>query len=211
MVQSLKFYIFSSLINFFTSLVLAFFILIKSRRHSSNRYFAYFAFCVSFWSFFYFLWLSTTNQVLASFFIRTCMIGVVLMSPIFTQFATSFTKVKLFSLFHIINYLLGFIFILYIYTPLFAIGGEDFLIFHEWPRPGPLFHLALIYFVINVIFGHTLLVNKYYKTEERIIKNQIIYILLGGVFGFLGGSVNFLPWYRIPLLPVTTILVSLWV
>lgn len=133
------------------------------------------------------------------------------MSPIFTQFSASFVKIKLSFLFYAINYLISFIFILFTYSSLFAIGGEDFLIFHEWPRPGPLFHLVLIYFAINVIFGHTLLVNKYFKTKESIIKNQILYVLLGGVFGFFGGSVNFLPWYRIPLLPVTTILVSLWV
>jgi len=138
------------------------------------------------------------------------MIGVVLLSPTFTQFSTSFIKVKL-SLLHFINYLLGVVLIFFIYTPLFAIGDEDFLIFHGWPRPGPLFHFTLIYFGINVVFSHAILVNTYFKTQERIIKNQIAYILLGGLFGFLGGSANFLPWYRIPILPVTMIFVSLWV
>jgi signal transduction histidine kinase len=138
------------------------------------------------------------------------MIGVVFIAPVFTLFCASFVKVKLSSLIHIINYLFGFVFILFIYTPLFAIGGEDFLIFHGWPRPGPLFHLVLTYFGINVIFGHILLFKKYRAAKESIIKNQIIYILLGAICGFLGGSVNFLLWYRIPLLPVTTILVSLW-
>ncbi|MGQ9570347.1 MAG: GAF domain-containing sensor histidine kinase [Thermodesulfovibrionales bacterium] len=98
----------------------------------------------------------------------------------------------------------------FVYTSLFASGGEQFLIFRNWPQPGPLFHLVVIYFGINVIFGHILLVYKWFKVKENILKNQIIYVLIGGIFGFLGGSVNFLPWYKIAVLPVTTILVSLW-
>jgi signal transduction histidine kinase len=139
------------------------------------------------------------------------MIGVLLLPPTFTQFSASLVRVRLSSLFHIINYSISLIFISAVYTPLFARGGEHFLIFSFWPNPGPFFHAALIYFGINVIFAHVLLVIKYFNIENTIIKNQILYMLLAGIFGFIGGSVNYLPWYRVPLLPVPTIFFSLWV
>lgn len=210
MFSSLKFYIFSSFINFLTNFLLAIFILLKNRKIPTNRYFAYFTLCVSFWSLFYFKWLSTTNQIWADYFVRTCMIGVLLMPSTFMQFAASLVKIKMSPWIHRINYFISIIGIFFVYTPLFAIPGDSFYVFPYWPRPGPLFHLFLLHFSINTIFGHVLFINKYFKTQDAMVKNQILYILLAGVFGFLGGSVNFLPWYRISILPISTMLVSLW-
>lgn len=210
MFLSLKFYAISSLTNCLLGLFLALYVLYKSRNLATNRYFACFILSVTMWAFFYFCWLSTTNRTLADFFVRTCMIGVILIPPTFTQFTISLVKIKPPTFLLRINYFLSFLLIPFVYSSLYVRNIGSFLIFPYWPTPGPLFHIALFHFCLNIIFSHILLIRAL-RRSSSVIKNQILYILLAGIFGFLGGSVNFLPWYRIPILPVPTILVSLWI
>ena len=211
MVTSLKFYAISSLINFITSLFFGFFVLSKNRRLAVNRRCAYFCFSVSAWSIFYFAWLSTTNEVLANFFVRTCMLAAVFIAPCFLHFSVLLTKIKLHSLFYRIDYLLGCFLSLFVYTPLFGGRPERFLIFPYWPKAAILLHFVTGYFAINVIIACALLMREYVVNNDKIIRSRIFIMLLGTIIGFLGGSINFLLWYRIPVLPVTTVFCSLWV
>ncbi len=211
MFYSIKFYAISSLINCLLGASLAFYILYKSRRLATNRHFAYFILSISVWSLFYFCWLSTTNKEWAYFFVRTCMIGVLLIPSTFTGFATSLVRAKLPKSILRANYLFSFLLIPFVYTSLYAENTGSFLIFPYWPTPGPLFHIAVFHFALNTAYSHILMFKAFKRSKDKTTKNQILYVLLAGIFGFFGGSINFLPWYRIPILPVTTILVSLWV
>ena len=211
MFSTLIFYSSSAIINFIVSLCFAVFVLYKDAKHPTSRYFAYFILTLSFWSFFYAGWLLSNDAILGDYLVRTCMAGVIIMPSAFTLFVASLTKTKLPRWVYAGNYLLTILFISAIYTPLFAKSGGRFFIFPYWPKPGLFFHFHLIHFAVNVSFAHMLLIVKYFTIKEGQIRRQILYVLLAGIFGFLGGSINFLPWYRIPIFPVTTILVLLWV
>ena len=211
MFTSLKFYAASQFVNFITTLFFGFFVLSKNRRLAVNRQCGYFCFSVSAWSILYFFWLSTSNGALANFFVRTCMIAAVFIAPSFLHFCALLTKIRLHSLFYRIDYLLGCFLSLFVYTPLFGGRPERFLIFPYWPKAALLFHFVTAYFVINVIIACLLLTKEYFINTDKIIRSRIFIVLLGTIFAFLGGSVNFLLWYRIPILPVTTVLCSLWV
>ncbi|MBU1086515.1 MAG: hypothetical protein KKD05_03255 [Candidatus Omnitrophica bacterium] len=210
--NSVKFYAYSSLFNFIATFLLALFIILNNFKPKVNRFYTYFIFCTSFWALFYYFWLSTSDVILADYFVRTCMMGVLIFPPIFTHFIMLFTKINLLSRGeNITNYLLGVLGATLVYTPFFAKIGGSFYCFPYWPKPGPLFHLFIVYFFLNIILSYGLLLKKYFSTQESVTKNQIRYLLVTIIFGVLGGPVNFLPWYRLPILPGTIILFSLWV
>ncbi|MBI4309564.1 MAG: GAF domain-containing sensor histidine kinase [Candidatus Omnitrophica bacterium] len=49
------------------------------------------------------------------------------------------------------------------------------------------------------------------KHLHGIARNQIKYVFLGTVIGFIGGSTNYPLWYGIPILPVGNVLVSVYI
>lgn len=210
MLLPLSYYLVSGIVNFFTSAFISFVVWHKNPKSNINRVFSLFAFAVAFWSFFYFIWLVSPNFLLADFFIRTCMIGVLLMPPIFTHFTLLLLQIKINKNLVAINYLLGLFFVLTVYTPLYANPGGPFLIIPYWPLTGPVFHLTIVYFFVNVIISHYLLA----KNMERNSGNsriQLLYVFLGTSIGYIGGSTNFFSWYRIPIPPFLNILVSAYV
>jgi len=207
---ALQLYRFSGLINFITSSLLGLFILGKTARFSANRIFAYFCFFVGFWSFFYFLWLSTANIFIADFYMRTCMIGVLFMPTTFLHFIYLFLKIKYSKNILKANYLLSILLMFSVYTPLYAKEGNSFLNIPYWLLPGILFHVAIFHFAAIIIYCFYLLW-KYFKQASGIFKNQILYVFIGTGLGFFCGSTNYFSWYRIPIPPFLNIAISAYV
>lgn len=84
------------------------------------------------------------------------------------------------------------------------------LTFRFWPIPGFFFHPFLIMWLGYVIYTTYLLYTRQ-KNEVGLKKMQTKYILLGMIIGFVGGSTNYLLWYKIPIAPFGNILVSIYV
>jgi signal transduction histidine kinase len=76
-----------------------------------------------------------------------------------------------------------------------------------WLKPGPLFHVAVIHFAVTLAYSFYLLYGKII-TARGVSRNQLVYVFAGTSIGFLGGSTNFLSWYRVPIPPYLNILVS---
>jgi len=206
----LHFYSLSAAVNCLTALFLGLFIFISSWKTKVSRILAYFCFSVSFWSFFYFLWLISPQKDYADFFMRTCMIGVIFMPSLFMHFIFLFLNIK--TRFKIIttNYFLSVIFMMTVYTPLYAKTGSSFFIIPYWLLPGPVFHFVLSHFGVTVSYSFYLLWRKMH-ISTGIFKNQIIYVFGGTIIGFLCGSTNYFGWYRIPILPFLNIFISVYV
>jgi signal transduction histidine kinase len=112
--------------------------------------------------------------------------------------------------FLIFSYVLFSLFLLGDFTPYFISHVEPLLKFKFWPIAGPLYTLFLLVWFFYVVYSTYLLFDKYRKSLG-IIRLQIKYVMLGMIIGFAGGSTNYFLWYRIPILPVANILVSVYV
>ncbi len=143
--------------------------------------------------------------------IRILMAGAIFIPVAYLHFVYAFLgllKKKKITL--ILSYLLFFVFFLTDFTPYFIDHTEQLLGFKFWPIAGPAYSLFLIVWFFYVIYS-TYLLLKAFRTSKGVFRLQIKYIILGMVIGFIGGSTNYLLWYRIPIPPVTNILVSVYV
>src|SRR5207244_6963996 len=79
--------------------------------------------------------------------------------------------------------------------------------------PGPLYGMGLAYFALCVIYGHILLYRTY-SASTGVARNQLAYLFWSSIFGYIGGSSNFLLVYNIniPVLnPFGTYAIPLYV
>ncbi|MEK6679513.1 MAG: ATP-binding protein [Nitrospirota bacterium] len=208
--SSLTYYSFSALLNFITSLSMTIIILVKNPKPLANKIFTIFTLSVVEWSLFYLLWLNAPNKELAGFYMRTCMIGVIFMPPLFTHFVLSLLSKKMNKILLAGNYLLSVFLAATVYSSLFAKEGGASPPFAYWLLPGHLFHIHLIHFGINILYSEYLMFN-FIKQSQGMFRNQVIYLFFGTVIGFLAGMTNYFYWYRIPIPPLLNILVPLYV
>ena len=68
----------------------------------------------------------------------------------------------------------------------------------------------LLQFSLNIVYAHILLWQAIEKSSG-IKRNQLKYIFLGTLSGFIGGSTNYFLWYKIPIPPYLNSLVSFYV
>jgi signal transduction histidine kinase len=206
----LGYYAFSGIFNFITTLGLSIFVLVKNPKSHVNRKCAVFFLSVTVWSFFYFVWLMTPAKEPAEFYMRTCMIPVLYMPSLIIHFIDSFLRRQRPKGFYLANYLLGTLFALTAYSPLYATGVSRHLVFPYWLIPGPVFHLAITHFAIIVCYSFYLLYRAF-REAQGIVRHQILYVYTGTLVGFISGSTNYFCWYRVPIPPFLNIFVSLYV
>lgn len=206
MFQSLLFYKVATFINFLLPFLFSCFLLYKANHSFRNKMFAYYCLSVAGWSFFYFLFLNTPEPHWADFLLRTCMIGVLFMPVLYLHFVVVAFDVKAPAALIPISYCISLVFIILAYTDLFALPGDGFLIFPYWALPGPLFHLALLFFILVIFFIYWILIQRIRKGGQK--GNQAAFFLIASIIGHVCGLANYFVWYRIPILPVTNIFIS---
>ena len=109
----------------------------------------------------------------------------------------------------VVGYAAAAVFMVLSFTPLIVRGVAPKLMFPFWPEPGPLYpaYLALFFYYLARI-GLLLLAE--YRRASFLRKNQLRYVLVYTLVGFIGGATNFLLWYDVPVPPVGNVLVALY-
>lgn len=207
----LGYYAFTGILNFITALALCIGVIAKNRQSKINRTFSLFALSVATWSIFYFIWLITTEpKHLSEFYLRTCMIPVLFMPALFFHFVIYFLNVKFKKRYITVNYILGGLFSLTVYTPYYAYNSERFFAIPHWLHPGIVFHFAISHFAVIIIISCYLLYKGFIKSAG-IFRSQLLYVFIGTLMGFIGGGTNYFAWYRVPPMPpVLNFLVSVY-
>lgn len=205
----MNFYALSALINGITSSALGFLVYFKNRRGIVNRYYGLTTVSIGIWSYGYFFWQISTQEAQALFWCRALMVGAIFIPPTYLHFVLSLLgrhreKIKVL----ILNYILGSIFFILNFTPLFIKSVSPKLFFTYWPDAGIAFFPFLLLTYFNCIAYAILMMFKEYKKETGIKRTQIKYVLIGALLGFGGGATNYPLWYNIPIPPVGNILVS---
>lgn len=205
-----EFFAISGFINFFTSLFLAVLLFVKSRHIKANRYFAYFCLFVAYWSFFYAVQFATADPGLQMFFLIQSMIGSFFIPASFVHFIKHFLKRNIPTWFIYFNYIVAATATAIAYTPLYAHTMDQFMGVW-WLRRGPLFDVTFLHFGLIVTYSFWCIYDVYRKATDHSFKHQLRMVASGMLIGFLGGTLNFNFWYRIPIPPVTNVCVSIYV
>lgn len=205
----MTYYALAALVNGLTSTVLGAFVLWKGIKKSLNVRYAVFCLFVSIWSYSYFLWQLTENDESALFWCRLLMAGAIFIPVSYLHYLYNLLAKQRSSVITI-GYALGGILLLLDATDYFIRGVSPKMVFPSWPNAGAVYIFFLAYFFYYVILGLSALCNGY-KGSSGASRNQIRYVLLASIIGWIGGATNYFLWYDIHILPIGNILVSVYV
>lgn len=202
----------SALINFVTSISLGIYIFFKDPEKRLNQSFTLFALSLAAWSLGYFFWQIAHDPGTALFWSRGLMFGAIFVSVTFTHFVFALLELlPRWNVFILLSYLLFVLFAVADFTPYFVSRVAPIMTFPYWPQPGPLYHPYLALWVGYLVLCAVLLIRRLFHETDHLKRSQIKFILAAMAVVFINGPINYLPWYGIPVPPVTTIFVSFYV
>ena len=203
----MNYFAFTGLLNGLTSLSLGVYSLARGYRSQLNRSYSLFAFSVFWWSCGYFFWQLSATSEGALFWSRFFMSGAIFIPATYFNFSLRLT-----NKYHekrwqsLLSYLICFVFLVLNFTPLIVAGVSKKLFFDFWPLPGLFYMPFLAMFFYYVIYSLFIMYSVFNQASGHL-KTQIMYVFLGTMIGFVGGSTNYLLWYDIPIPPIANILV----
>ncbi|GMQ94978.1 MAG: hypothetical protein BMS9Abin13_088 [Patescibacteria group bacterium] len=207
----MSFYAISALANAITSLILGALVLSRNVKNKVNITFALFTLAITVWSIGYFFWQIALTAPGALLWSKIFMAAAIFIPIFYFHFTVTFLGIeKTQKIFVWIAYILGLFFFILNFTPYFIASVTPKLSFAFWPNPGIFYHSFLAAWFLYVVYT-TYLLYKEFRTKKSTRHDQLKYILIGMVVGYLGGITNYFLWYDIPIPPVGNILVSVYV
>jgi len=187
--------IFTSILSFF----LGAFSLYKSRKSIVNRIFFLLSFCVSIWTFGLSKMVSANEELSALFWVKYLHIGVFLIPSIFFHFICALLNIQDKQKYLIkVGYLLSFLFIiLNLSSNLLIANVKPKFPFQYYASSGLLYPVFLIMFFVFAGYG-IYLCYRSMKNLSDVKKNQVKYVFVASLVGFIGGVDTFLPMFNIP-------------
>ena len=212
----LELFSWSGLVNGIFSLGFGVFIGFRNPRNRTNQLFLAFTLATAFWAFIFSRWVVPTDFESALFWGRIQMLGPLWLPVLFFHWLDSafgFSKgQKRVKYILILGYALTAMFSFFILSNLFVSTVEPKLFFNFYQEPGILYHFyfLVLYVGLFMLYGPFLLLRRYREVlnEER---KRVLYLLLGLIFGAMGGVTNFFLAYDIPAAPYGNFFIPLWV
>ena len=202
-------YIISCAITAILTLSLGIFVYLKNKSSNVNKYGMLISLCVSLWSWGLFGRDISSEKTTALFFVRLSYVGSIFVPVILVNFLSSLlklTKNRLILLF----YALGFIFSAFDFTSLLIKDVRPILSFRYYGVPGPIYPFYTVSQLSIIAYGLYILI-KHFKYAKGQTRNQIRYVLMAAIIGFLGGITTFLPAFNIEVFPFGFYFVSVYV
>ena len=202
----------SALINGIVALGFGTLVFFKNSKALINVLFFLMTLALTLWAFSYWQWMSSGDATTAIFWVRVLSIGSLLIPVFFFHWVLAVLKeirgVKKIVL------VFAYVFVLaslsFSFSQYFIVDVEQKLYFRFWPNPGIVYTLYFFVIYIGLILYSLYLLIARFLTSVGERKNQILYIILGAIFGFGGGLSNFFLWYDIPIPPYGNFLVVLF-
>ena len=202
-------YIISCAITGTLSILLGIFVYLENRQSNVNRTWMLLSFSVSLWSWSILGRELSIEKSNALFCVRLSYVGAIFIGPLFFHFVNTFLKLekkRLTAAF----YALSLAFLILDFTPLFIKDVGPILSFRFYGIPGNLYPFYAISFISIIAYSHYILI-RHFKKSEGQVRNQIRYLLLAAIVGFLGGVSTFLPNFNIEVFPFGFYLISAYV
>ena len=208
----MNFFALSALINGVTASIFGFFGYFKNRKSKLHQIFWVMNLSVAWWSFCYYFWQISINIQQALFWTRALTFGSILIPVLhFHWILILLKKEEENKKLLILSYLITGIFLILNFTPLLVNRVEPEPPFPYWPRAGILYPFYLIFLYFSLLAYAVFLLIKSFKKEVGHKKDQIKYLIAGGLISFISGAFNFPLWFGIRILPYPNVLVSLYV
>jgi two-component system nitrogen regulation sensor histidine kinase GlnL len=202
-------YIISCAITGTLSFLLGVFVYQKNRSSIVNKICMLLNFSVSLWHWCLFARELTNEKTIALFFVRLCYVGTIFLPPLFFHFISSLLKIEKKRLI-VAFYGLSITLLVFDFTPLLIKDVGPILSFRYYGIPGPVYPFYTVSFIGIISYCHYILF-KYFKKSEGQTRNQIRYLLLAAIIGFLGGGSTFLPVFNVEVFPFGFYLISVYV
>ena len=197
------------MINAVTSTALGLIVYLNNRSNIVNKTFSMFAFYVALWSYPYIFWPLVHSKEACLFWFRMLHIGAIFIPVGFYHFVVSFLQ-KGSKKLVIIGYILSVIFVGFVFTNYFIPDMRPVGTLPYYGIPGILYVPFLGMFFLYA-YGSIYLLFSGYREADVAKKPQILFVGIGTLIGFTGGSSNYLPWFNIEIPPVFNILVAIYV
>ncbi len=201
--------IFSSLINAVASLVLGIAVFSKKPREPKTLIFTWLTVNIAVWSGLYFGWMMSREPGTALIYCRALSAAAILIPVCYYHFATRLTG-RPHNREVLAGYGLAVILAGLCATPLIVARVEPAVEwFPVWPKAGLLYPAYLgffFYYFVRV----TWLLGSEYRRSAFLRKNQLLYVLVYTLAGYLGGSSNYFLWYDVPVPPLGNVLVAVY-
>ena len=192
-------YIISFYVTAVTNTILAVFLFLKNRKSVLNKTAALFSLTIAIYCFSFVTTITSPNRNVALFWNRFLYMGVIFMPVLFLHFTTAILGLNKNRIIKI-GYTIAFLFTPFVFTNLFVENVVPKLSFKYYMVPGHLYPLLVIFWSIFIVYAHYELV-KGFKQSSGLKRNQIKYLLVSSVIGFIGGSTSFLPVFDIEIFP----------
>lgn len=190
----------TSFLNAVASVVLGIAVLFQSPARRQSNLFAWFTLSFSAWSFFYFLWQFAETAEQALLYTRL-LLGASTFIPIsyyhFVSRLTGSTRRAEIRL----GYIASVVIAAFTPTPYLVRLVEPELSFPFWPKGGPVFIPYILLFSYFTVRAWMVLFAAY-RASTHSQHNQLRYVMLSTVLGWIGGLTNFLLWFDIPIPPI---------
>jgi two-component system, sporulation sensor kinase A len=201
----------TGLVNFITSILFGFFVLIKNPRVTINRSVFFISMSIAIYGMGYFFWQMSHDPSIALIWFKILCTGIILINVAFLQYVFLLTglyekKKKELIAYYAINAIflvLNALSLLYTHLePRYGLGW--------WPSPTIIFPVYLILWLLECFYGFILLLRSL-GTATGIKKEQIKYTIVSAVIGFMGGASNWPMWYELHFPPHANILVATYI
>ena len=179
----------------FTTIPLAFFVLWIKPKSQINRTFSLYSLSIGFWAVFSAIQTLSGSPSIVLQAVRMMHWGAILIPPLFLYFLHSLTS-KIPKILITSSFILAVVFLALNYTSLFVSGIQPKYPFYYFMQAGPFYLAYVLFFVICWTFG---VVHLYFesKTAKGQKRRQLIFLFIGSLVGYVGGSGAFLPVYNI--------------
>jgi signal transduction histidine kinase len=198
----------SSGCNALASLVLAVAVFSRRPREARAVAFTWVLLNVAVWSALYFCWMLARTPEAALFWCRALSAAAILIPVAYYHFVTLLTgRPRNREL--VTGYVLAGGLAVLSFTPWLVVQVEPNRWFPFWPRPGWLYPIYLALFFAFFARSIVLLWTEW-RQADFLRRNQLLYVLVFTLAGFIGGSTNYFLWYGLPVPPVGNILVAVY-
>ena len=201
----------SSVINAVTSTLLGVFVLSRGIRNPKNITYFLFSAAIAVWSFFYYLWQVSDSYGDALLFSRLLMVGSIFIPVLYLHhlfYLLGLQKSRSFLL--KASYGAAFAWLLADFTPYFVSDVSPKLGFRYWLDAGVLYHPFTLWWLATVLYTEWVIFRAF-RESKGVLRKQMLYLFVGTVIGYAGGSTNFFLCYNIPIPPFGHLLVSFYV
>jgi signal transduction histidine kinase len=187
------------------------FVYINNTKSLVNKAFFGHTIAIFLWSFPYAIWLLQNTPKDALFWSRMLNFGAIFIPVTFFHWVLAFLhkhNEKKYKIFLSLAYFISIVFALFSFSDIYIKGVASVSIFPYWPQANWLYFIYLgISYVGLITFGGFLLF-KNIRRQTGVFKEQLRYVFIGAVVGFMGGAMNFPFMLGIDLfLPVGNILI----